>query len=216
MTTNDEAGAAESVASRRIAAFDFDGTLTRRDSVVPFLWRMLSPAAIGRGLTLIVPLITSVARRDRDRLRAVISDAVFRNVDYETVVGTAERYASTSLEEHLRDSTVARLHQHLADGDHVVVVSASYREYLVPLAEKWGVEAVIATELDTRDVDGVTRCTGALVGGNCRGQAKVDRLRSWMAERGVRRDQVELWAYGDSAGDRELLAWADHPEWIRH
>jgi phosphoserine phosphatase len=34
-------------------------------------------------------------------------------------------------------------------------------------------------------------------------------VREWLAG-----DDTELWAYGDSAGDRELLAEADHATWI--
>ena len=45
-----------------------------------------------------------------------------------------------------------------------------------------------------------------MLGGNCRGAEKARRLRAYLHS-----DDVELWAYGDSAGDTELLAMADHP-----
>ena len=69
----------------------------------------------------------------------------------------------------------------------------------------------MATELEV-DADG--RCTGALVGGNCRGPEKVRRLHAWLDAHHGGRDAVELWAYGDSPGDRELLAAADRPVWV--
>jgi phosphatidylglycerophosphatase C len=62
---------------------------------------------------------------------------------------------------------------------------------------------VIACSLET---DGTGRATGRLIGGNCRGPEKVRRLREWLGA-----EPAELWAYGDSAGDDELLAFADHP-----
>ena len=47
------------------------------------------------------------------------------------------------------------------------------------------------------------------------GPAKVARLHAWLDEHHGGRAAVELWAYGDSAGDHELLADADHAEWAR-
>ena len=54
------------------------------------------------------------------------------------------------------------------------------------------------------DADGIL--TGRLEGGNVRGPEKVRRVQEWLGA-----GPVELWAYGDSGGDRELLALADHP-----
>ncbi len=84
-----------------------------------------------------------------------------------------------------------------------MIVSASLETYLLPLAPRLGVDHVIACtpEVDRRDV-----LTGELVGGNVRGPEKVRRLEAWLGE-----GPVELWAYGDSSGDDELLARADHP-----
>ena len=58
-----------------------------------------------------------------------------------------------------------------------------------------------------RDAGGVL--TGRLSGANCRGPEKARRVREWLAGAGL--DGAELWAYGDSPGDAELLAMADHP-----
>jgi len=78
--------------------------------------------------------------------------------------------------------------------------------YLVPLAPRLGVDHVIRCSL--AEEDGVL--TGVLVGGNVRGPEKVRRLQSWLDG-----EAVELWAYGDSSGDDELLALADHPTRVR-
>ncbi|MCU1390542.1 MAG: Phosphoserine phosphatase, partial [Ilumatobacteraceae bacterium] len=50
--------------------------------------------------------------------------------------------------------------------------------------------------------------TGRMAGDNCRGPEKVRRLRAWLADHQL--TDAELWAYGDSNGDRELLAAAAH------
>lgn len=108
----------------------------------------------------------------------------------------------------MRPDTVARLAWHRAEGHRVVLVSASLRSYLTPLGEHLGADAVLCTDVEV-GADG--RLTGRLAGANCRGPEKVARLRRWLAGAGLERDAVELWAYGDSAGDRELLAAADRP-----
>ena len=70
---------------------------------------------------------------------------------------------------------------------------------------------VVATRLEV-DPDG--RCTGRLAGHNCRAAEKLIRLDRWLADHSLTRSDIELWAYGDSAGDRELLAAAQHPVWV--
>ena len=69
-----------------------------------------------------------------------------------------------------------------------------------------GVDHVFCTRLGVGP-DG--RLDGRLDGGNVRGHEKVRQVEAWLDGH-----PVELWAYGDSAGDRELLAAADHPHKI--
>jgi phosphatidylglycerophosphatase C len=63
--------------------------------------------------------------------------------------------------------------------------------------------------------DGGGMLTGEVVGGlNNRGPEKVARLKAWLDARYRPGSEVELWAYGDSPGDAELLAIADHSTWV--
>ena len=97
--------------------------------------------------------------------------------------------------------------RHRAAGDRVVLVSASFEVYLRPLGELLGVDDVLGTRLQL--ADGVV--TGALDGPNCRGPEKVRRLHDWI-DREIRRPRpMRVVAYGDSDGDREILADADGP-----
>jgi len=88
-----------------------------------------------------------------------------------------------------------------------VIVSASYESYVRVVAGALGDIAVVATRLEADE----GRCTGRLDGANCRGPEKVRRLHAWLEAEGLARDEITLYAYGDSSGDRELLAWSDHP-----
>ena len=93
-----------------------------------------------------------------------------------------------------------------------MIVSASYEPYVQVVADRLGVTGVVATRLEV-DADGsVHRAAGrAPTAGPPRRCADSSR---WLADQGLARSDIELWAYGDSAGDRELLACADHPVWV--
>lgn len=195
-----------------VAAFDFDGTLTDRDTVVPFLRRLAGIDGLGLGLASALHRVAPAAvRRDRDALRAVATDRVFRRRTIDEVVASAREYGATLVAERLRADTTARLRWHRDLGHRVVIVSASYEQYVHEVGTALGVDEVLATRLEV--VDG--RCTGRLDGRNCRGPEKVRRLHTWFAEQRLDPSEVTLWAYGDSSGDRELLAEADHPHWVR-
>lgn len=193
-----------------VAAFDLDGTLTTHDSVVPFMGMVRGRITLGarlaaRGHRLVVPL----ARRDRDRVKAVATVAAFGGLAEADLGAAGASYAERVAASRLRADTLARLAWHRDAGHGVVIVSASYEVYLRRLGELIGAHDVLGTRLETLD----HRCTGRLRGPNCRGPEKVRRLHHWLDEHHGGRAAVELWAYGDSAGDRELLADADHGIW---
>jgi phosphatidylglycerophosphatase C len=194
-----------------VAAFDFDETLTRRDTVVPFLRRLAGDRGLALGLMSRSHRLAPVAmRRNRDVLRAMATDLVFRGRPIGEVEEQAREYGDQIYAVGLRPDTAARLAWHRDAGHRVVIVSASYEHYVHVVGEHLGVDAVLATrlEIDTE------RCTGRLLGPNCRGPEKVVRLQRWLADQDLTLDHVTLWAYGDSSSDRELLAAAQHPHWV--
>jgi phosphatidylglycerophosphatase C len=196
----------------RVAAFDVDGTLTTADSVVPFLRRTAgTPRLVRRMLASPVSLARAGVRRDRDALKAASAAATFRGLPLEAVRADAALFAREVHDRRLRVDVVESLRTHLATGDTVVLVSASFEVYLEPLAELLGVHDVIAVRLEVDD-EGIL--TGRLDGPNCRGPEKVVRLHDWLERNAGGRDAVRLVAYGDSRGDRELLADADEAHWL--
>ena len=192
-----------------VAAFDVDGTLTTRDCVTPFLRR-----AAGTKLALTVarhPLSVgaALARRDRDDLKELAARAL-HGIPAAELDRLGEAFAGEIEARLLRTDTVARLRRHRELGDGVLLASASFEAYLVPLARRLGADAVICTRLEV-GADG--RLTGRLDGRNCRGEEKARRVREWLDRE--RLGEAELWAYGDSAADAPFLALADHPVWVQ-
>jgi len=186
-----------------VAAFDFDGTLSHRDSLVPFLVRLCgAPALLRVGL----PRAALVAGAgagivSRDRVKESILLPLLSGIPLETAEAEAAAYADHLVDRGLRSDVRERLEWHRARGDEVVIVSASPELYLGHVGRALGCAAVLATRLEAAD----GRLTGRLVGRNVRGPEKVARLDAWLDG-----GRPQIWAYGDSDGDRQLLARADH------
>ena len=80
--------------SVRVAAFDVDGTLTRRDCVVPFLRQVAGTGVLGRRLaSRAVSVATLARRRDRDGLKAAASAAAFTGQRLDRIEQIATEFA---------------------------------------------------------------------------------------------------------------------------
>jgi phosphatidylglycerophosphatase C len=187
-----------------VAAFDFDGTLSTRDNFVPFLCRVAGTPAVVRALALSG---IRVAGRGPSHIRNALKEQVVASLlagmpaARLDMIGRA--FAFDVLRRHLRADTVERVDWHRTQGHRLVIVTASLGVYVRPVAERLRFDGVLATELEVA-ADGTL--TGRLAGANVRGPEKARRLDAWLAE-----DPAYVWAYGDSAGDRDLWARADHP-----
>lgn len=194
---------------RRVAAFDFDGTLSRRDCLVPFLVRVAGRWRFALALVAEVRRLVGVGlgRTSRDELKAAVFGRLLRGRRVAVVESAGASFASDILDRRLRSETLALIEEHRRRGHELVLVSASLDVYLRHVGRALGFDGVCAVQLE--DDDGVL--TGVMVGGNVRGPAKVERLQEWL---GVPLETVELWAYGDSPGDAALLEAANHPVWV--
>lgn len=189
-----------------VAAFDFDGTLTWRETLLPFLLHTLGAAAVARHALILSPTLAGYG------LGMVRNDVAKEKVFIQCLAGMGmgelqregENFAAYVLPGLLRHGAMQRLEWHKQRGHRCVVISASLELYVMPWAIKAGFDDVIATHLEARD-DG--RVTGKLSGANCYGIEKVRRLEALLGAR----DGYSLYAYGDSRGDRELLSLADYP-----
>lgn len=213
MSGRSEAGGAESQGPetaeddsrpRPLAAFDLDGTLTRRDTLMPFLLRAIGRERTYRALlasSLPLARAAALGGPHRDRAKAVVLQRVFGGLPLAELAEAAEPFADHVVAAALRPDIRARVDWHREQGHELVLVSASPELYVAPIGRRLGFDAVLATRLEV-DADG--RLTGRIEGTNCRGPEKVVRLREW------RGGTVTLtYAYGDSAGDREMLALAE-------
>ena len=102
----------------------------------------------------------------------------------------------------------ALVQQHRAAGDELVIVTATNEFVTRPIAEAFGVNELIAVELE-RDALGWP--TGEIKGTPSAREGKVTRMAQWLAARNLGWDDVETTFYTDSMNDLALLEKATHP-----
>jgi phosphatidylglycerophosphatase C len=195
-----------------VAAFDFDGTVTRGGSVFPFLVAVRGVLPVATAVVQTLPMLARAALFG-GTAADVAKQAIFSHVLAGVPVARVERVGAAFAEEHLRrrlrPRIVERLEWHQRQGHTVLLVSASPECYVRPAGEQLGVDGVLATRLES----GGGLLTGRYEGKNCRGAEKYARVVSWLRTHGLAGNggqQAVLWAYGNSRGDLRLLDAADH------
>ena len=190
---------------RLIVAFDFDGTLTFRDSFMAYLAWRAGPLGFARGLVGMAPAALAwLVHRDRARLKAAAVHAFLRGVLRQDLEHSCAEFSQTPLGGRIiRPDAEQCWAQWRAGEALLVIVTASPGEIVGPFAERLGADVLVATRLSYGPDD---RVLGPLEGRNCRGPEKVERLRALFGP------DLELEAaYGDSSGDKEMLAIARTP-----
>lgn len=196
-----------------VAAFDFDGTLTRRDTLLPYLLRGLGWRRFLWVMVLCSPWLLGFT------LRVVPNHMAKRRLLFNALAGRSiselDGWTTSWLEtlpSLLRPDALAQLNAHQAAGHCCVLVSASPDVYLRRAAQYLGFDALLCTELAVEQ----GLLTGEFSTPNCYGEEKVVRLMQWMASQGLgSADQrVVLHGYGDTPGDKPLLRQVHHA-WYR-
>jgi phosphatidylglycerophosphatase C len=188
---------------RVVAVFDFDGTLTKRDTLRLFFIELCGWRGLSRAILAELPSMLAagmLGNHHRDRARAALTRRLLGGRPEEETLAAAQRLAERVVKGLLRQDTRAWLCWHQSQGHEILIISASFAAYVEPVARRLGTEMVMATRWE---VDASACLTGGLAGRNVRGQEKVERLRQHLRD-----GDASIYAYGNSAGDRFLLALA--------
>jgi len=192
------------------AAFDLDGTLTRSDTLKPFLVRAFGWRRVAWTFLRLAPWALRVAagsaRVDDFKVRAIRRLFAGEDPARLRAVGLAHALA---VKRRLRPAALARIEWHRAQGHRLVLASASVDLYVEPLASALGFDHVACTRLALVASASGERYDGTLAGEDCTGAGKVRLVEAVLGPLAG----CELHAYGDSRGDSELLAAARHPHW---
>ncbi|HET9977272.1 MAG TPA: HAD family hydrolase [Burkholderiaceae bacterium] len=135
--------------------------------------------------------------------------APWRDLPPDVAEAGRERFLREVIDPVLRPPAHELVRRHREAGDTLAIVTSTNEFITRPIAERFGVETLIATEL-ARDAAG--RVTGAIRGVPAFRAGKVVRLEQWLAARGQTRTDFErITFYSDSTNDLPLLEWATHP-----
>jgi len=185
-----------------IAFFDFDGTITREDSLIKFIRFVVGDAKFIAGMIFLSPMLTAykLGLIPNYKAKQMMLSYFFKGMSEAKFQEVANTYSLNHIDTILRPKAMEKIQWHQSQGHKVVVVSASIECWLKPWCDKHNLE-LIATQLEIKD--GIV--TGKLQTKNCYGIEKVNRVKE-----AYNLDEYEtIYAYGDSRGDRELLALAD-------
>lgn len=189
---------------RKVYAFDFDGTLTTRDTLLAFIRYACGTRAFLLGFLRHAHqlVLMKLGFYPNWKAKQHIFSYFFKDIDLEAFNTLCRQFAADN-RQLLRPQGLQLVAQALHEGADVLIVSASIDNWVQPFFPE---VTVLGTQIEV--IDG--RLTGRFLTKNCYGQEKVNRILALYPDR----RSYHLTAYGDSRGDKELLAFADDPHWI--
>ena len=192
---------------KKIVTFDFDGTLTTKDTLLVFIRYAYGFWAFVVGFLRYSPLLVlmKLGLYPNYKVKQKVFSYFFKGMKLEAFDTFCQRFAQDN-HHLLRPKGIEAMNQAFSDGAEVMIVSASIDYWVKPFFENLSNQnnrsiLILGTQIEVKD----GLLTGRFLTKNCYGQEKVNRIMALYPHR----EEYHLTAYGDSRGDKELLAFAD-------
>ncbi|SHK70779.1 HAD-IB family hydrolase [Xylanibacter ruminicola] len=184
---------------KKIYAFDFDGTLTTKDTLLEFIRFAKGSLSFGLGFMRYAHLLVmmKLGLYPNWKAKQKVFAHFFKDTTLDDFNTICQEFAASS-KHLLRPKGIEAINKAKSEGSEVLIVSASIDNWVQPF---FADVKVLGTQIEV--VDG--KLTGRFLTKNCYGQEKVNRILALYPHR----QDYHLTAFGDSRGDKELLAWAD-------
>ena len=197
---------------KKIVAFDFDGTLTTKDTLLEFIRFAKGSCSFWLGFLRYAPLLVlmKLGFYPNYKAKQKVFAFFFKEMRLEDFDNLCLRFAQNH-QHLLRPKGIETMNRALSEGAEVLIVSASIDNWVKPFFEKLSNQStpnnqsiqILGTQIEVKD----GLLTGRFLTKNCYGQEKVNCILALYPHR----EDYHLTAYGDSRGDKELLAFADEP-----
>lgn len=189
---------------KSIAFFDFDGTITTKDTLLEFIKFCKGKLNFYKGFLLNSPYLVAYKAGiiTNQKAKEKVLAYFFKNITVAELSRLADQFTQTVLPGLIRPKAMEEIARLQQQGTEIVIVSASPENWIKPWATKMGVH-LIATNL----VVNQDKLTGIINGNNCYGEEKVNRIKQLYD---LTSYEI-IYAYGDSSGDRPMLALANKP-----
>lgn len=186
-----------------IAFFDFDGTITSDDTFSPFIFLAIPPKRLKRGKLTLAPLIIGykLGLVSGRKLRTAIVSLGFKGCPADQIQQLGRQFSQDFIPNVIRPQAMQQIQWHLNRGDRVVVVSASMDVYLKPWCDLHNLD-LICSEIEVKD----RLMTGRYLNLDCSGKRKKQRI----LDRYSLADFNEIYTYGDTTEDRDMLSLGTH------
>ncbi|PZR27839.1 MAG: HAD-IB family hydrolase [Citrobacter freundii] len=186
-----------------IAFFDFDGTITTKDTLLEFIRFAKGTLPFYTGFMLNSPYLVAFKAKiiSNQLAKEKILAYFFKGMPLAHFEEICQRFATEVLPGLLRPDALKEIRSLQEKNIEIVIVSASPENWLKQWAQSIGA-SLIATRLEVKN----DRLTGKIEGLNCYGEEKVCRIKALY----TLTDYLDIFAYGDSSGDKPMLALANH------
>ncbi len=187
-----------------IAFFDFDGTITNKDTMLALAEYRKGKAGYLMGMLRLSPSLVALKLNllPAQKAKQLFLRHFFGGMSAAAFNKLCEDFSENILPSLIRKDAWQAIQQHIANGDKVVVVSASAENWIAHWCNKNNIP-FLGTRLEIKN----DMITGIISGINCNGKEKVSRIK----EAFNLADFETVYAYGDSSGDKEMLAIATNP-----
>ena len=187
-----------------IALFDLDGTITRRDTLLPFVfgWLWRRPWQIPR-LLAVTPALLSFAclRRDHGALKSALLHRTMSGASRDELANWSVAFVDSLLRSGVFPDALKAIQSHRNAHVHLILMSASVDLYVPDIGRALGFAQTLCTGVRWRG----EVLDGRLSGTNCRGAEKLHQLRQLRTTY----PGCRISAYGNSAADLLHLQAAD-------
>lgn len=186
-----------------LALFDFDGTITSKDSLMEFIKYTSGRFGFALVMGMFAPLILYYVfiKKDGEIAKRKVLSFLFKGKTKSELEKLGKSFAADVIPSILLPSAIEEIEAHKKRRDRVVVISASLENWLKPWTDSMKLE-LICTEMEYKD----GKFTGRFATANCNGQEKVNRINSYLDLKQYK----PVFAYGNSTGDKPMLKMADH------
>lgn len=182
-----------------LALFDFDGTITNKDSLLHFTAYANGKASLYAGMIILFPILilNKAGLISAQYTKNRFLHFFFRNRDAEEFKKLCKNYAVTELKTIIRKSAFEKLDWHKQQGHRIVIVSASPENYIQPWCDALAIECIATKLLINKqflkaEIDGL----------NCNAEEKKRRIQAVINTS----DYEEIYGYGDTKGDKAMLS----------
>ena len=184
---------------KRIAFFDFDGTITEKDTLLEIIKFIKGVPSFYLGFALLSPWLIAMKLKliSNSKTKERALRYFFGGLTSEAFNKKCEQFAHEVIPSLVRKKALSEIRKHIEQGTEVVVVSASPEHFVSPWCKANNLQC-IATRLEIKG----NKITGNINGENCYGREKVNRI----SENYDLSQYDKIYGYGDSNGDKEMLS----------